>query len=192
MIIAEVERIFSVAGATDYDSGMAQFGRILGWVQEHYQPMRSKEDLAALLDAMPDLSWLKMRFVMGTFHYVPQLFRYGLKELSSRAEEDFPQIPRGRPGLDAFSKEQIVAHVGKRHMGGYTLDQAKESAARQFSVSKSTIQRAWDDRGDRGAVDFRSVLRFLAEESKDGNDVLEPTKPLVGSTAEEPKTRHIS
>jgi hypothetical protein len=179
-IIAEMERVFILAGAKDYDSGMAQYRKILDWLNRQYEPMSSKPNLASALDAMPEPSWLTVRFMLGVFQYAPQLIRYGLKELSSRAEEDFEEIPRGRPGLDAFSKAQIVAHIGKRHMAGYSLDQAKKSAARQFGVSETTIQRAWDDRRNRGAVDFRSVLKFLAEDSKDGEDALDPPKHPVG------------
>ena len=173
-IIAKLEKAVVFTGATDYDSAMAQFGKLLQGMQEHYHPMRSKSDLSALLDTMPEPSWLEMRFLLGTLQYLPQLLRYGVKRLGESIEDDddFPQIPRGRPGLDAFSKAQIVAHVGRRHTQGYTLDQAKESAARKFRVSESTVQRAWDDRGNRDAVDFRSVLKYLAAGEKDESDFL--------------------
>ena len=87
--------------------------------------------------------------------------------------QGLPPIPRGRPGLDSFTKEEMVAHVGKRHTQGYTLEQAKKAAATKFEVSEATVQRAWDDRGNRGAVDFRSVLKFLEEEAKGGGDLLD-------------------
>jgi hypothetical protein len=163
-IIAETERVFILAGASDFDSGMAQYRKFLDWLNRHYQPMSSKTNFAAALDAMPEPSWLTMRFILGTLRYAPQLIRYGLKELSSRTEEDFGEIPRGRPGLDSYSKAQIVARIGKWHVAGYTLDQAKKRAAREFTTSETTIQRAWDDRGNREAVDFRSVLKFLASD----------------------------
>lgn len=172
-LIAEMERVFVFAGASDYDNAMEIFGKLLRWVQDHYHPMRSKSDFSALLESMPEPSWLEMRFILGTFRYMPQVVRYSLKRLTESAEDDFPKIPRGRPGLDAFSKAQIVAHIGKRHTAGYTLDQAKQSAARKFEVSESTVQRAWDDRGNRDAVDFRSVLKYLAAGGKDEGDGLE-------------------
>jgi hypothetical protein len=170
-LIAEVERVFVFAGATDYDSAALIFGKLLQWVQERYCPMRSKRDLSALLDAMPEPSWMEKRFLFGAFRYMPQLVRYWLKRVGNHVEDDFPEIPRGRPGLDAFTKEQIIAHVGKRHIAGYTLDQAKKRAAKKFEVSEAAVQRAWDDRGNRNAVDFRSVLKYLASGGE--NDVLE-------------------
>ena len=161
-IISEIERVLVHAGAKDYDSGMATFEKLLNWLQEHYHPMKSKEDFAALLDSLPEPSWLQMRFLLGSFKYTPHVMRYSLKRLTEMAEDDFPEIPRGRPGLDAYMKAQIVAHVGKRYTEGYALEQAKWSAARKFGISVSTVQRAWDDRGNRDEVDFRSVLKFLA------------------------------
>lgn len=178
-ILAAIEQTFIQAGAKDYDSGMAQCERLLAWLQEHYRPMRSKQDLAALLNGMPEPNAFAMRLLLGGIRYAPQLIRYGLKELSSQAEDTLPEIPRGRPGLDVFSKAQIVAHIGKRHTAGYSLDQAKKSTVRRFNVSESTVQRAWDDRGNRDAVDFRSVLKFLADNSADDNDILDsPTEPV--------------
>ena len=171
-IIAGIERAYIVAGAKDYDSGMAQYGRLLERLLEYYHPMRSKKDLTVLLDAMPEPSSLKMRFILGAIQYMPQLLRYGAKRFAEMTE-DFPEIPRGRPGIDAFLKAQIVAHVGKRHMTGYTLDRAKKSAALQFRLSESTIQRVWDDRGNPGVVDFRSVLKFLVEEENGRSNVLD-------------------
>ena len=153
-IITEIERMFALAGAGDFDSGMVQFRKFLDWLDRQYQPMSSKMNFASTLDAMPEPSWLNMRFFLGVLHHAPQLVRYALKELSTRAQEDFGDIPRGRPGLDAFSKAEIVAKVGGWHVAGYTLDQAKSRAARHFSTSESTIQRAWDDRGNRDAVDI--------------------------------------
>jgi hypothetical protein len=172
-IISEIERAFIVAGARDYDSGIEVFQKLLDWAQTTYHPMRSKEHLAALLNSMPEPSWLRKQMMLGSLRQVPQLIRFGLKRLALIAEDALPAIPSGRPGLDAFSKAQIVAHVGKKHIAGYTLDQAKRSAAQRFGVSESSIQRAWDDRGNRGEIDFRSVLKFLDEDMKDQSDVLD-------------------
>jgi hypothetical protein len=167
-IVAEMEHVFRKAGADDYDSGMAHFKEILDSFLECYEPMRSKENLITLLDALPEPSWLTMRFTMGVFQYAPQLLRHGLKQMAARAEEDLPEVPRGRPGLDAFTKAQIVAKVGKWHVAGYSLDQAKKRVALHFNVSESTVQRAWDDRRNREAVDFRSVVKFLTEDAEEG------------------------
>ena len=179
-IIAEVERLLISAGVADYDSGMERFGKLLQKLQESYHPMRSKREFASMLDALPEPSWLTMRFILGSLNHAPQLARYALKHLSNMAEEDFPEIPRGRPGLDAFSKAQIVAKIGKWHVAGYTLDQAKKRAALHFRISESTVQRAWDDRANRGAVDFRSVVKFLTEGEEDELELLDSAEKQDG------------
>jgi hypothetical protein len=51
-------------------------------------------------------------------------------------------------------------------MAGCTHKQAKVLDARHFSVSLSTVQRIWDDRGNPGEVDFRSVLRYLGDDGE--------------------------
>ena len=169
-IIEIMEQSLVLAGAKDYDTGMAQIGKLFDYFQRNYEPMRSKEHLKALLEAMPEPPFLKKRFLFGALRYAPQLIRYGSKELVKMTEENLPEIPRGRPGLDTYKKAQIVAKVGRWHTAGYTLDQAKKRAARHFNVSESTVQRAWDDRQNRGEVDFRSVLKFIAEGSEDESD----------------------
>lgn len=172
-IIADLDKAVVLAGAADYDSAMAQFGKLLHWVQEHYHPMRSKSDLSALLDAMPEPSRVGMSFILGCLRFMPQIVRHFLKRTVEEIEDDSTKFPRGRPGLDAYSKVEIVAHVGKRYTAGYTLDQAKKSAAKRFKMSEATVQRAWDDRGNRDAVDFRSVLKYLS--SGDETNFLEPS-----------------
>ena len=127
-IINEFERVFMLAGASDFDDAMTKTGKVVDWFQQHYHPMRSKKHFAELLDSFPEPSWLRVRFILGTLQYAPHLVRFGLKRFTEMVEEDLPAIPTGRPGLDAFSKEQVIAHIGKKHMAGYTLDQAKKSA----------------------------------------------------------------
>jgi hypothetical protein len=153
--------------------GMSIVQRSIDFVQRIYHPMRSKEDFAACLDSLPEPSWFRLRMMLGSLRYTPQLIRFGLKRLALAAEEDLPPVPVGRPGLEAISKAQIVAHVGKMHVRGYTLEQAKENARIKFGVSISTVQRVWDDRGNLGAVDFRSVLKFIEEDAKDHSECLE-------------------
>lgn len=172
-IIAAFERAIPLTGVQDYDTAMVQFGKILEWLHKGYHPLRSKAHLTAFLDSMPEPKWSEMRFILGVFKYMPQIVRFSIKRLGEIVEDDVPEMPRGRPGLDAYSKAEIVAHVGKRHTAGYSLDQAKKSAAKRFSVSEATVQRAWDDRRNRDAVDFRSVLKYLSS-GREG-DFLEPT-----------------
>jgi hypothetical protein len=166
-IIDGVEKAFIWAGASDFDSGMNQFKKVVDRMQNAHDTMRSRDHLALVLDEIPEPTWLQRRFIQGIFRYLPHLFRYGVKQIVENAEESLPELPRGRPGLDAYTKAQIVAEISKKELRGCTHKQAKMRTATQFNVSFATVQRAWDDRANRGEVDFRSVLMYLPAEMED-------------------------
>ncbi len=162
-LIEETERCWKIAGAESYESGVLTFSKLLEYVQKNFDPMRTKEQFREFLDQLPEPSWLQRQFILGGYRYIPQVLRYGLMKLSQAAEETLPPIPRGRPGLDLQQKSEIIGFVGRQHTKGYSLEQAKNSAAKKFSVSEATVQRTWDDRGSRSEIDFRSVLKYLAD-----------------------------
>jgi len=162
-LIVEIEKCWIIAGANSYDDGIQTFAKLLEFVNKTFDPMRSKEQFRELLNQLPEPSWLQKLFIFGGFKYVPHVIHYGLKKMSQTAEETLPPIPRGRPGLDLQMRAEIVGFVGRQHTKGYTLELAKKSAAKRFGVSKATVQRAWDDRGSNSDIDFRSVLKYLAD-----------------------------
>jgi len=163
-IIEGVERSFQWAGATDYASGVASFKKFVEWMQRAHETLQSKEHFSRVLDDVPEPTWMEKRVFQGFFRYAPQILLYSAKSIARTAEESIPELPRGRPGADAYTKAQIVAEISKKELRGCTHKQAKIRTARQFSVSLATVQRAWDDRGNRDEVDFRSVLKFLSAE----------------------------
>jgi hypothetical protein len=164
VIIAKVEEQMIAAGSKSYDDGMRGVSKVIELLKEHHDPMRTKEQFEKLLVNSPDPSWVEMQLFLGTMRFFPQIMRFAIQKLATHADENLPQLPKGRPGLDLVTKQRIVASVSKKHMKGYTLEKAKKSVALQFGQSESTIQRAWDTRGSFGEADFRSVLKFLGEE----------------------------
>jgi hypothetical protein len=168
-LIDELEKAFIWAGASDFESGITTLKKVIDKLQDCHDTLRTKEHLAQQLNTLPEPSWVQKRFIQGFFRYLPQVFRFGVKQLAQVTEDEIPGLPAGRPGPDALLKEQIVAEVSKRQMHGCNLKQAKERTARHFHTSFSTVQRIWDDRGNPGEVDFRSVLRYL----NDGGNMLE-------------------
>ena len=162
-VILEMEQCLMRAGAKNYDEGMEQVAKLLTFVQSHFHPMRTKEQLTALLDQMQEPTASDRLIIFGGFKILPGILRFGLKELSKKADEDLPGIPSGHPGLDLQTKAKIIAFVGKQEMTGYSRELAKKCAARHFGVSEATVQRAWDNRGSIGEIDFRSVLKYLAD-----------------------------
>jgi hypothetical protein len=182
-IISELERAMISLGAEDFDSGTAKCQRALDWFQRNYHPLRSKKDFATFLDEVPEPSFWRKRMILGVFRHSAHLVRFALTRIATVAEDTLPTNPSGRPGLDAIEKARIVVHVGRRYTAGYALDQAKKSAATKFGVSESTVQRAWDDRGNRAEVDFRTVLRFIEENAKEHSQVLDWIDQQSGTTA---------
>src|ERR1017187_4702773 len=162
-LILEIEQCILCAGAESYEEGMQQFAKVLAFLQKTYDPMRTKEQLRAFFDQMPEPSWKEKLFINGGFKYLPQVIHYALKQLSILADETLPPLPLGRHGLDLQTKKQIIAHVARQHIKGYSLELAKKSAARRFAVSEATVQRTWDDRGSLGEADLRFVVKFLTD-----------------------------
>jgi hypothetical protein len=177
-ILDSLDKAFIWAGESDFDSGMKSFKKIVDRLQNAHDTMRSRDHFALILDEIPEPSWLEMGCIRALFHYLPQVLRYGVKQIAETAEGSLPELPRGRPGLDTYTKSQIVAEISKKEWKGCTHKQAKVRTATQFNVSFSTVQRAWDDRANRSEVDFRSVLKYLAE---DGNFQENPAVNRQGS-----------
>lgn len=165
-IILKIEQAYTVAGAKSYDQGMQQLGKMLEFINSHYDPMRSKEQLRTLLDQMPEPSFLQVRLIFGVVKYLPQLLRFGIKRLSEEAELTLLKIPTGRPRLELQINAEIVDFVGDEHKRVTSLDRCMANAAKKFSVSKATAQRAWDDRASIEDADFRSVLKYLRDDSQ--------------------------
>jgi hypothetical protein len=166
VIVAKLEEQMVAAGSTSYDDGMRSVTKLIEFLKKYHDPMRTKEQLEELLDRMPDPSWVEMQLLIGTLKFFPQILRFGFEKNAKDADENLPKLPKGRPGLDLVTKQQIVASVSKKHMKGYSLEKAKKSVALQFGKSESTIQRAWDTRGSFAEVDFKSVLKFLEDDGK--------------------------
>jgi hypothetical protein len=162
-ILDSLDKAFIWAGESDFDSGMKSFKKVVDRMQSAHDTMHSKEHFSRVLDDLPEPSWLERRFIQGVFRYLPQVLRYGVKQLTQTVEEDIPELPRGRPGLDAYTKSQIVAEISRKEWKGCTHKQAKLRTARQFNISLATVQRAWDDRANQSEVDFRSVIKYLSE-----------------------------
>lgn len=162
-IVAKLEAGIILMGAEDYDKGMQQFARILEFVNRNFDPLRSKEQLRAVLDEIPDVSFVQAKLFLGTAKYIPQIVRFCLKHLATASEVDLPPIPTGRPGLHTQEKARIVEFVGNEHKRITSLDSCIKKVAKKFRVSEATVQRAWDDRASLDPADFRSALKFLED-----------------------------
>ncbi len=152
-----------LVGAKNYDEGMQQVARMLDFFARNFDQCRTKEQLAAVFDELPQPSFVESKLFLGAMTYLPQILRWSLKKLAEDAEEDLPSVPTGRPGLTLQEKVRIVDFVGEQHKRLLSLDRCMKRAARWFHVSEATVQRAWDDRASLEPADFRSALKFFAD-----------------------------
>jgi hypothetical protein len=158
--------MFIWAGASDFDSGLARFKQVIDKLQSCHDVLGSKTHFAQQLVSAPEPSWLEKRFIQGVFRYLPTLLRYGAKEMAQTAADELPPLLPGRHGPDAYQKAEIVAAIGHNILHGCNAKQGIMRATKQFKLSKSTIQRIWDDRQNPGEVDFWSVLKYLKDDGK--------------------------
>ena len=163
--VLDTERLFISAGAENYEQGAQQFAKLLEFLHSNFNRVHTntKEQLGAVLDELPEPNWKERLFILGGVKYLPHLVHFGIKQLARIADETLPAVPSGRPGLELQTRVKVISHVGMRHTKGYTLEQAKASAAQKFGISKATVQRTWDDRGSIGEMDFRSVLKYFTD-----------------------------
>jgi hypothetical protein len=163
-IIRRFEAAFQFAGASSYDDAMWQFGKLLEFARITLEEVRTKEQFQASLDKL-ELSANQEKLMLAGSKFLPQIVRWGLSKVARAAAESLPAIPAGRPGVDFYTKSQVIAFIGKKHMRGYSLEQSKKSAAIHFGVSEGTVQRIWDDRVNIGEPDFRAVIKAMESES---------------------------
>jgi hypothetical protein len=163
-LVAKIEEAYKWAGAADYDAGMKQALQVAEFFLNQLSSIRSKEELRLLLDKLPAPSFLEKSLILGVTRYLPQILRYGTRQLAESAERDAPGVPRGRPGVDLQQRADVIAHIGALIVKGCSDEAAKRRAAAKFAISKSTVQRIWDDRASVGEADFRSALKYISHE----------------------------
>jgi hypothetical protein len=161
--VLDTEQLFIGAGAESYEQGAQQFAKLLEFLHSNFHRIQTKEQLGAVLDELPEPSWKERLFILGGVKYLPHLIHFGIKQLTRIADKTLPAVPSGRPGIDLQTREKVIAHVGRQHTKGYSLEQAKWSAARKFGISNGTVQRLWDDRASIGEADFRFVVKFFTD-----------------------------
>lgn len=160
-LVSRWEELMIDTGAPDYETAISRAVQVFQFFLDNLSLIRTKEDLRNVLGRLPDPSALEKKLIWGVFQFLPQIFRYGAKQLAAKAERDLPPLPRGRPNIDLERKADIVAYVGKLHMQGCSLEISKKRTAARFTISESTVQRIWDDRGSIDPADFRSALNYL-------------------------------
>ena len=160
-IIKKWDEFMRDAGAADYEAGMDKAVQVFQYFANQISLIRTKEALRNTLDKFPEPSPIEKKLILGVFRYLPEILRYGAKQLGDKAERELPAPPSGRPTVDLQQKAEIVTYVGTLIIKGCSAEAGKKRAAARFGISESTVQRIWDDRGSIDEADFRSAPNWL-------------------------------
>lgn len=146
-LVNAVEKSFHVAGARDYESGIEQARKLIAFVYEGVNSMKTPDELRLLLDSFPALS--KREELIGLFiaQNLPGILRLGLKLAAKKAASDLPGLKSGRP--PALSLQQVheaLDYVSKLNRQGCPFEVAKLRTGQRFGCSPRTIERLWKGR----------------------------------------------
>ncbi len=160
--VRQIEAGIRWAGTDGFDAGMARARKVLSYVLEFVEQVQTKEDLVRCFDEM-QLTILQEKLLLGSLRFLPQILRVGAAQMSKKLEEQVPGSAGGRPGIPHTTRAEIVAFIGRLHMGGTSLTNCKKRAALRFDCGNSTVERIWLDRANIEEVDFRAAWEWLSE-----------------------------
>jgi hypothetical protein len=145
--VVAIEKSVRVAGANEYESGMAQARRLIAFAHEGVESMKTLDELRALLDKIPPLT--KREEVIGLLiaRNLPGILRLGLKLAAKKAATNLPSLNNGRPPtLSSQEAHEALDYVSKLNRQGCSFEIAKLRTAQRFGCSLRTIERLWKDR----------------------------------------------
>src|SRR4051812_29773783 len=91
-LIERLDEVARWAGASDFDSGMADATRFFAALLEGIQRMKTKDDLRKLLDELPDLSMAEEQLLLASARFAPQLLSAAAKYLAKQLGADAPPL----------------------------------------------------------------------------------------------------
>jgi hypothetical protein len=137
------------------------FGEILA-------PVKTTSTMEEFMAAMPEPENLPL--TMGIMKVLPAMMRQFATQSAETITRAFPPDKQGRPkALTIEDKKRIVAKIGMLHTQGVSIGDAMRRASQQFSVSRSSVRRAWADRAalpNKPAMTVEDAWRILAADFK--------------------------
>jgi hypothetical protein len=144
-IIAAVEKSIQTAGAKDYQSAMEQARKLLAFLYEGVESMKTPDDLRAMLDRCPPLSKREEMIYLLLTKNLHHVVRLGLKAAAKKATSDFPAGGRP-PALSKQEAQEALDYVARLNRMGCPFAISKSRAAQKYSCTVRTIERLWKDR----------------------------------------------
>lgn len=164
-IIAACEDAFQKAGATSYQDAVDTTIRFLSSQAKELESIRSKDDLAKVLDSMPPLSKRDERLLSLALPVLPQLIRYILRAITQKASSALPSMSLGRPqAITGKAIDELLDLVSDLHRKGVPLRIAQQRASNRYGCSPRTVARLWASRGSPSADNptVRDLLRHIS------------------------------
>lgn len=145
-VIDSFESSIRLVAPLDIEQALSAVRKLTSFAQARLEGVKTREDLAAMLDAIP-LDDSQEQLLIGAMEQLPLVLRMFVMELSARAMKQLPELPRGRRSeISTDDAMRICEFIGLMQAKGCDMKSAKERAARKFGVSKATIQRVWSAR----------------------------------------------
>jgi hypothetical protein len=144
-IIAAVEKSIKIAGAKDYQSGMEQARKLLAFLYEGVESMKTPDDLRTLLDGCPPMSRREEMVYLLLAQNMHHVLRLGLRAAAKKAASDLPGGGRP-PALSKKEAREALDYLAKLNRMGCPFAVSKTRTAQKYGCTVRTIERLWSQR----------------------------------------------
>jgi len=162
-LLQRFEELMRQMGAPSYEEGMQKYIKLLEYLAQSAKAVSTKADFRRAMTELERPDPVMQRMLLGFCDHIPRLAVYGARRFAEDEEANLPPLPPGRKPMTVQQKAEVIRFIVGRIEQGANTDQAKKRAAKRFGISRSTVQRTWDDRGNMGQVDFGSVLGWAIQ-----------------------------
>jgi hypothetical protein len=147
-LLASLDSAAQCAGTASYEAGMVQLSTLLDKLQGWVSRMRTKEDLAALLDELAEEPTTEDEiYTIGLLQGLPSIMRELFTNQVPRLAESLPPPRTGRKHVLTLEQRILIRdYISELHRMGTPLQTSKKRAAQRFGVGVRSVERAWSKR----------------------------------------------
>jgi hypothetical protein len=117
-------------------------------VHRKLENVRTREQIAALLDSAPEPSASTIRTFESVIRFAPFLLNRLVRKVAKKAVKGLPENPSGpKPVVEQSQKRAICQYIGSLYGDGVSKKDAQKRAAMKWGVSVRSVERAWAQRG---------------------------------------------
>jgi hypothetical protein len=167
-IINAAEQALITVSGKSFEEGARFATKIVELVYTTVKQVQTKDELRKVMESAPEPSEHELQIILFAAENLPNLLRFGIKELSRRASTTLPTLQAGRRRKVTAQESRVVVNtVSELMVKGANLKAAKIRAAQQFGCSKRTVERIWSSRKNlpEAEITVADVLRFFSETS---------------------------